>query len=98
MGNAFPSPQPDAPSPGYHLATICHLGRFWDIYLEVDEPEAPTVPHRARLAFYPADPGDGEALLRTTYVLVEDSQQELMARARTLEEHQLLAFLRSLLP
>ena len=50
------------------------------------------------LEFSPADPGDGEEPLRTTYVLVEDSYQELIARSRTLEEHQLVAFLRSLLP
>jgi hypothetical protein len=99
MAAPLPSPRPDeAPSPGQHLATISHQGRFWDIYVELEEEAARRAPCRARLAYSPADRADGEPLLRTIPVIIEPSPQEALAKARGLENHQLVAFLRSVLP
>ena len=88
----------DAPSAGQHLATISHGGRFWDVYLEFDDDLRRPESYRARLAYSPADRAEGEDPLRTIPVIVEDSYEEAVRRARDLEEHQLVAFLRSLLP
>jgi hypothetical protein len=92
------SPRDEVPSPGQHLATISHQGRFWDIYLEFEEEVARRAPCRARLAYSPADRADGEPILRTIPVIVEASPEEALGRAREMENHQLVAFLRSLLP
>ena len=92
------SPRDHVPSPGQHLATISHEGRFWDIYVEMEEEVSRSGPCRARLAYSPADRGDGESVLRTIPVIVESSPAEALGRAREMENHELVAFLRSLLP
>ena len=96
--NTVPPASPQPPSQGQHLATISHEGRFWDVYLEFeDEPRRPTT-HRARLCFFPGDPADGEKAVRTTVIIIEDTFEEAMAKARRLDEHQLQGLLRSTLP
>jgi hypothetical protein len=50
------------------------------------------------LVYSAADAAEGEAPLRTVPVIVESSYEEAVRRARALENHQLVAFLRSLLP
>ncbi len=80
------------------MATISHEGRFWDVYLEFeDDPRRPTT-FRARLCFFPGDPGDEEEASRTTVIIIEDSFEEAMAKARALNEMQLQGLLRSTLP
>lgn len=93
----MPAP-PEIPSDGQHLATISHDGRFWDVYLEFDEDPGRPDSHRALLAYSPADRNEGEETLRTIPVILEPSYEEAVRKARMLEEHQLVAFLRSLLP
>ncbi len=86
------------PSQGRHLATIGHSGRLWDVYLEFeDDPRRPDS-YRAALSYSPADRNEGERPLRTIPVIIEPSYEEAVRRARALEDHQLVAFLRSLLP
>jgi hypothetical protein len=89
---------PPPPSSGQHLSTISHDGRFWDVYLEFEEDVRRPEAFRALLAYSPADRGDGEELLRTVPIIIESSYEEAIRRARALEEHQLIAFLRSMLP
>ena len=99
MSTVSPNHLPDErPSAGQHLATISHEGRFWDIYLEFDEDLRRPGSHRGSLAFSPADRGEGEEVLRTIPVIIEPSYEEAMRKARGLAEHQLVGFLRSLLP
>jgi hypothetical protein len=94
-----PDLAPDTrPSSGQHLATISHEGRFWDIYLEFDQDLRRPGAYRGSLAFSPADRGPEEKVLRTAVVIIEASYEETVRRARGLEDHQLVAFLRSLLP
>jgi hypothetical protein len=91
-----PSLQP--PSSGHHLATISHEGRFWDIYLEFDDDPRRPETYRALLCFFPGDPTDGEGPVRTTTIIIEDTFEEAMRKARGLEAHQLQGLLRSALP
>jgi hypothetical protein len=91
-------PGDSTPSTGQHLATVSHVGRFWDVYLEFEENPRYADRYRALLAYSPADRAEGEETLRTVPVIVEPSYEEAVRRARSLEDHQLVAFLRSLLP
>ncbi len=81
----------------HHLATISHDGRFWDAYLELEEPESPDAPVRGRIAFSAAEEGASEPV-RTTTIFIETSPQEVLSRARDFKTHQLVALLRSSLP
>jgi hypothetical protein len=78
----------------HHLATISHDGRFWDAYLELVEDPGAGRPARGRIAFSAADSGDTEPV-RTAVIFVEDTPQEVVARAREFKTHQLVALLRS---
>jgi hypothetical protein len=99
MGVPYPSSGPDPVAPdGQHLSTISHQGRFWDIYVEMESDFAPGAPCRARLAYSPADRAADEFTLRTIPVIVEANRAEALRRAQQLEDHQLVAFLRSMLP
>lgn len=87
-----------SPSSGHHLATISHDGRFWDVFLEFeDDPRHPET-HRALLCYFPGDPGDEEDAVRTATLIIEESFEAAMQKARSLEEVQLQAILRSALP
>lgn len=97
MSAETPTP-PEVPSHGQHLATISHDGRFWDVYLEFDDNPRRPDSYRGRLAYSAADRNEGEETLRTTTVILEPSYEEAVRKARNLEDHQLVAFLRSLLP
>ncbi len=89
---------PSPSSTGHHMATISHEGRFWDVYLEFeDDPRRPDT-FRALLCYFPGDAGDGEEAVRTTVIIIEDSFEEAMLKARSLEDVQLQALLRSALP
>jgi hypothetical protein len=98
MNDGLHTSSPPPPSSGHHLATISHEGRFWDVYLEFQEdPRRPTS-FRARLCFFPGDPGDGEEAARTAIIVIEDSFEEAMVKARGLDDRQLQGLLRSALP
>lgn len=87
------------PSPsGHHLATISHVGRFWDVYLEFEEDPRRPESFRARLCFFAGDPAEGEEPACTATIIIEDSFEEAMRKARGLEERQLQGLLRSALP
>ena len=81
----------------HHLATISYDGRFWDAYLELQDPSGPDGPSRGRIAFSAADEGEAEPV-RTTTIFVENSPQEVLIRARDFKTHQLVALLRSSMP
>ncbi|MEJ2215011.1 MAG: hypothetical protein P8099_00210 [Gemmatimonadota bacterium] len=79
----------------HHLATVSHDGRFWDVYLEIQESDR-RGPARGRLAFSAAD--DEQERIRTAVIFVEPSEDEVLRRAREFETHQLIGLLRSCLP
>ncbi len=91
-------PRPPPPSNGQHLATISHDGRFWEVYLEFsDDPRRPSS-YRGLLCFSLVDNEGEEAARRTTTIIIEDSYEEAVRKARAFEDHQLQGLLRSLLP
>ena len=89
---------PPSPSSGHHLATISHEGRFWDVYLEFDDDPRRPDTYRALLCYFPGDPGDDEEAVRTTVIIIEETFEDAMMKARSLEDVQLQALLRSALP
>jgi hypothetical protein len=83
---------------GHHLATISYEGRFWDVYLEFeDDPRRPET-YRALLCFFPGDPGDDEEAARTAVIIIEDTYEQAMLKARGLDDRHLQSLLRSCLP
>ena len=90
--------RPPAPSKGQHVATISYDRRFWEVYLEFsDDPRQPSG-YRGRLCFSPADCEGEEATRRTTTIIIEESYEEAVRKARAFEDHQLKGLLRSVLP
>jgi len=84
---------------GHHLATVSHEGRFWDVYLEIQESDR-RGPVRGRLAFSAADSAADEERepVRTAVIFIEPTGDEVLRRAREFETHQLIGLLRSCLP
>lgn len=87
-------------SSGLHFATIAHAGLIWDAYLDFeDDPRRPTS-FRARIRFVPptASADGGPTPAETTVLIIEDSFEEAVAKARAFDDRQLQGFLRSALP
>lgn len=98
MNSANESSSPAPLSNGQHLATISHGGNFWEVHLEFqDDPRVPTT-FRGLLCFSPAAGTGTAAALRTTTILIEDSYEAVVSKARGFEEFQLQSLLRSVLP
>ena len=83
---------------GNHLTTISHEGRFWDVYLELDDDPRQSSTCRGLLAFSPAGGRTEDGLVRTTVLFIEDSYEEVLRKARSFDMRQLEALLRSALP
>ena len=93
-----PPIEPPPPSRGEHVTTVSYLGRFWDVFLELEnDPRRPDV-YRALLCFSPSDLNAGEKPARTGTIIIEPSYQEAIQKARSFEDHQLVGLLRSALP
>lgn len=86
---------PEPRGKGFHLATVAHEGRIWDVYLEFDEDPQRADTYRARLRF---DAPDAEGSLRTAIIIIEPTYEDAVTRARALDERQLDGLLRSLVP
>lgn len=90
---------PGAAQPaGLHVATIAHAGLLWEAFLEfADDPRRPRS-FRARIRF--ERPGaDGLAVTaQTAVIIIEDSYEEAVAKARAMDDRQLESLLRSALP
>ncbi len=88
----------DGRGSGLHLATVAHVGRLWDVYVEFDDDPARPEMYRARLRFDPPGITDSEGSYRTAVVIIEESIEEALARARTFDDRQIQGLLRSVLP
>lgn len=95
------APRSRAPDPnGLHVGTIAHEGLLWDTYLEFeDDPRRPR-DYRGRLRFDLAGAGaDGGARsAQTTVIIIEESYEEAVAKARAMDDRVLESLLRSALP
>lgn len=86
------------PGPGAHVATIAHDGRIWDVYLDFEnDPHRPTS-CRARMRFEPPPGHEGAGSAQTAVIIIEDSYEEALDRARRFDDRQLQSLLRSALP
>jgi hypothetical protein len=90
--------EPPVPSRGEHVTTLSYLGRFWDVFLEMENDPRRTDLVRALLCFSPSDLNAGEKPTRTGTIIVEHTYQDAVLKARSFEEHQLVGLLRSALP
>ena len=98
MNSANESSSPAPLSDGQHLTTISYDGLFWEVYLEFqDDPSVPAS-FRGLLCFSPAAGAEAVSALRTTTILIEDSYETVVSKARALEDFQLQSLLRSVLP
>jgi hypothetical protein len=86
------------PSRGEHVGTVSYRGRFWDVFLELEnDPRSPEV-CRAALCFSPSDLNAGEKPARTGTIIIEPSYQDAIQKVKSFEDHQLVGLLRSALP
>lgn len=86
------------PPNGTHVATIAHDGLLWDTYVDFeDDPQRPST-YRARLRFEVAEADGTTRVTQTTVIIIEDSYEEVVAKARAMDNHSLEALLRSALP
>ncbi len=86
-------------SSSLHFATIAHGGLIWDAYLHFeDDPRRPTS-FRASIRFVPPTAADGgPAPAETTVLIIEDSYEAAVTKARAFDDRQLQGLLRSALP
>jgi len=93
-------PRPPSPgaAPGLHLATIAHDGHLWDAYLEFEDNPRLPASFRARVRFNSAAAEGQAASTQTTVIVIEESYEEAVAKARTFDDRQLKSLLRSALP
>jgi hypothetical protein len=81
-----------------HLATIAHEGMIWEAYLEFEDDMRHPPSCRARLRFEPPTAQEGPSSTRTTVIIIEDSYDRAVAKARSFDDRQLQGLLRSTLP
>lgn len=92
-----PRPAPDSPA-GLHVATIAHEGLLWDTYLDFEDDPRQPQSYRARLRFRQAGGAGDTTSAHTTVIIIEESYEEAVAKARRFDERSLEALLRSALP
>lgn len=97
MSAGRPHPTPDS-TPGLHVATIAHRGLLWDAYLDFDQDPLSPTSFRARLRFHQAGGESEPTVTQTTVIIIEESYEEAVAKARGFDDRQLEALLRSTLP
>lgn len=93
-----PPVEPPPPSRGDHVTTLSYLGRFWDVFLELETDQRRAGPYRALLCFSPSDLNAGEKPARTGTIIIEPSYQEALDKAKSFDQNQLVGLLRSSLP
>ena len=89
---ASPKPQ------GLHVATVAHDGLLWDAYLDFqNDPRRPTA-FRAKLRFDVAGADGTVHSVETAVIIIEDSYEEAIGKARAMDDRVLTSLLRSALP
>jgi hypothetical protein len=81
-----------------HIATIAHVGLIWDAYLEFESDVQRPTSFRGRLRFEPPATDDGQIATKTTVIIIEESYEAAVAKARSFDDRQLQGLLRSTLP
>lgn len=86
------------PPPGLHIATIAHEGLLWDAYLDFENDLHRPSSYRGKLRFEPPTADEGPGTTHTIVIIIEDSYEEAVAKARSFDDRQLKDLLRSTLP
>jgi len=86
------------PPKGLHVATVAHDGLLWDAYLDFDDDPRRPASFRARLRFDVAGAAGAMRSARTTVIIIEDSYEGAVTKARAMDDRSLTALLRSALP
>lgn len=86
------------PPQGLHVATVAHEGLLWDTYLDFDDDPRRPLSFRARLRFDVATADGAGRSAQTTVIIIEDSYEEALAKARAMDDRALTSLLRSALP
>lgn len=87
-----------SPPQGIHVATVAHDGLLWDAYLDFqNDPRRPTS-FRAKVRFDVAGVGGTVHSAETAVIIIEDSYEEAIAKARAMDDRSLTSLLRSALP
>jgi len=84
-------------SPGVHLKTFTHEGRFWDVFFKVVEDPSDPDSCRASLGFLPTDRADHEEAVHTAVIIIEPSYDEALELAAGFDRYYLSAMLRSVI-
>ncbi|MCH1571186.1 MAG: hypothetical protein L7S64_07555 [Longimicrobiales bacterium] len=92
------TPLSQNPQPGVHIATIAHEGLIWDAFLDFEDHMHPAAGYRARFRFEPPSGNEGPPVTATAAIIIENSYEEAVAKARSFDDRQLQALLRSTLP
>ena len=85
-------------SQGLHIATITYEGLIWDAYLDFEDDPRRPVTYRAKIRFEPPTAEAGPPTAETTVIIIEDSYEEAVHKARKFDDRQLQGLLRSALP
>lgn len=88
----------NAPDAALHLATVAHDGFLWDVHMEFESDPMRPRDHRAALRFTSAGNADAPTVTRTTVIIIEESYEQAVAKARSFDDRQLTSLLRSTLP
>ena len=91
-----PRRQESVPS-GVHIATVAHEGRIWETWLLFENDPLRPTSYRARFRFDPPS-GDPIGTVQTTVLIIEDSYEDAVAKARGFDDRALQGLLRSALP
>ena len=97
MSAALSQPAPD-PRQSLHLATMAHDGVIWDVYMDFESDVHGAASYRARLRFEPPSGQSGPSSTCTTVIIIEESYEDAVKKARVFDNRQLQALLRSTLP
>jgi len=85
-------------SDGVHIATIAHGGLLWEAFLVLAEDPRRPPSARAKIRFERTGPDGIRQTAETTVIIIEDSREEAVAKARGMDDRQLEGLLRSALP
>jgi hypothetical protein len=83
---------------GLHIATIAHGGLLWEAFLVLADDARRPGSARGRLRFERTGPDVVLQTAETTVIIIEESYEEAVAKARIMDDRQLEGLLRSALP
>lgn len=83
---------------GLHIATIAHGGLLWETFLVLADDSRRPGSARGKLRFERTGPDGGRQMAETTVIIIEESYEEAVAKARLMDDRQLEGLLRSALP